>query len=248
MVEISDIKRREVEAFLSFVAGAETERAVKARSYHILATFEQADFRQVSGLFTDADATASVAFLGRDVDDQAESIEMVHDHGHEVVLHGHRHVKFGGLSYETAHDDLSRGMSAIEDATTITPTGFFAPFKAVSEGTLDAASELGLEWVLGKPDDGASVPDDIELVDSVYPHDSRLLEGGESPQATFDTLEDAAAPGETFLFHPNLVEYYDAMDEFAAWIESVEPVSVTTQLSDGGTGVVLDCLRPLRIE
>ncbi|WP_332900234.1 polysaccharide deacetylase family protein [Haladaptatus sp. CMSO5] len=248
MDDISDMKRREVEAFLSFVAGAETERAVKARSYHILATYEQEDFERVSDLFTDVGATAGFAFLGRDVDDQAPSIEMVADRGHEVVLHGHRHVKFGGLSYETAHDDLSQGMAAIEDAASVTPTGFFAPFKAVSEGTLKAAAELDLGWVLGKPDEGATVPAEVELIDSVYPHDSRLLEGGTSPADTFEQLTDAAADGETFLFHPNLLDYYDANDEFAEWIEGVGPVSVGEQVEDGGVGVVLDCLRPLRIE
>ncbi|WP_416841276.1 polysaccharide deacetylase family protein [Haloferax sp. DFSO52] len=248
MDEISDMKRREVEAFLSFVAGAETDRAVKARSYHILATYDESDFGRVSDLFTDVGATASIAFLGRDVDDQGAYIEMVHDAGHEVTLHGHRHVKFGGLSYDTAYDDLSNGMAAIEDATSITPTGFFAPFKAVSEGTLEAASELGLGWVLGKPDEGASVPDDIELVDSVYPHDSRLLEGGTPADETFDQLEAAVGDGETFLFHPNLLDYYDAMDEFGDWIEAANPSSVRTQLDEGGVGVVLDCLRPLRIE
>jgi peptidoglycan/xylan/chitin deacetylase (PgdA/CDA1 family) len=241
------MKRREVEAFLSFVAGAETERAVKARSYHILREFDRADYEGVSDLFTDVGATAGFAFLGRDVDNESEIIQMVDDRGHEVVIHGHRHVKFGNLSYDTAHGDLSQGMDAIVDATSITPTGFFAPFKSVSEGTLKAASELDLQWVLGKPEEGSEVPDDIDIVDSVYPHDSRLLEGGTPPKETFEHLQTEAADGETFLFHPNLIGYYDGMDEFSEWIEAVDPVSVSEQLADSGVGVVLDCLRPIRV-
>lgn len=248
MADFSDRKRREVEAFLSFVAGAETDRAVKARSYHILREFDRADYERVSDLFTEAGATAGFAFLGRDVEDEAEIIEMVDAQGHEAVIHGHRHVKFGDLTYETAHDDLSTGMDAIEDATSISPAGFFAPFKSVSEGTLEAASELDLDWVLGAPTEDATVPSDLDIVDSVYPHDSRLLEGGTSPEETFDQLREDAADGETFLFHPNLIGYYDGMGEFAEWIEAVDPVSVSEQLDTGGVGVVLDCLRPIKVE
>jgi peptidoglycan/xylan/chitin deacetylase (PgdA/CDA1 family) len=248
MKEFSDGKRREVEAFLSFVAGAETERAIEARSYHILAEFEREDFERVSDRFTDRGSNASVAFLGRDVDSEAEIVRALADRGHEIVLHGHRHVKFGDLTYDTAHGDLSRGLSAIEDASGVTPTGFFAPFKAVSEGTLRAAGELGLDWVLGDPSDDATVPDEVTLVDSVYPHDTRLLEGGTSPTETFDELAGKTENGATFLFHPNLVEYYDAAEEFDAWIEATDPVSVREQLADGGVGVVLDCLRPIKVD
>lgn len=126
---IKDIRKREVEAFFEFVSTADTERAIKARSYHVLGEYTAADFETTSQMFTDAGGSASFAFLGRDVNDQQSIIETVDDAGHEVVLHGHRHVSFGDLDYDTAYSDLSKGLSSIEDETGIRPQGFFAPFK-----------------------------------------------------------------------------------------------------------------------
>jgi peptidoglycan/xylan/chitin deacetylase (PgdA/CDA1 family) len=247
MAEIPDIATREVEAYFSFVSNAETERAVKARTFHVLRAFDHADFTGVLDTFEAAGATASVAFLGRDADRQAETLTAVEERGHEVVCHGHRHVEFGDLSYETAHDDLSRALEAFEDEAGVTPTGFFAPFKQTSVGTLEAAADLGFDWVLGGADE-SDVPDDIQLVDSVYPHDTRLLEGGTPPAETFEQLSEEAVDGSTFLFHPNMLEYYDAEAEFGAFVETVEPTAVGEQVAaDAGVGVVLDCLRPLRI-
>lgn len=252
MEDPADIRMRETKAFLSFVAGieetggADYERALDARSYHILADYTNGDFEALSDTLLAADATGSVAFLGRDVEEQAPAIEAVDAAGHEVTLHGHRHVSFGDLPYETAYDDLSTGIAAIEDASGITPTGFFAPFKAVSDGTLRAAAELDIEWVLGAPE--GDVPAGLTIVDSVYPHDTRLLEGGTPPGETFDRLADDAEAGATFLFHPNLIEYYGATAEFESWLGTVGPVrSVGEQVRDGGVGIVLDCLRPLKL-
>lgn len=243
---IADIRKREVAAYFSFVSNADTQRAIDARTYHVLREYDDEDFYRILDLFEEADAAAGVAFLGRDAEERADVMAAVEDRGHEVVCHGHRHVKFEDLSYETAHDDLSAAVNAIEDASDVTPTGFFAPFKEISEGTLRAASDLGFDWVLGSADESA-VPADVHLVDSVYPHDTRLLEGGTSPADTFSRLGDAAEPGATFLFHPNMLEYYDAVDEFESWIETTDPVPVTEQVTDDGIGVVLDCLSPMRI-
>jgi peptidoglycan/xylan/chitin deacetylase (PgdA/CDA1 family) len=247
MDPIPDIRKREVAAYFSFVSTAETQRAIDARTYHVLREYDDADFERVLDTFEAHDATASVAFLGRDAEERASIMAAVEDSGHEVVCHGHRHVKFGDLSYETAHDDLSAALDAIEDASGVTPTGFFAPFKETSAGTLEAAADLGFEWVLGAADE-ADVPADLDLVDSVYPHDTRLLEGGTSPEATFDQLADAAESGATFLFHPNMLDYYEANAEFEAWIDSVGPTSIGEQQAENqGVGVVLDCLSPMRI-
>ena len=242
----SDAKTREFETFLSFAAAADSEAALAVRAFHVLAEFRHADFMAVADGLDESGAAASFAFLGRDVERQAETIESVDRAGHEVVLHGHRHVGFASLSYETAMDDLSTGMAAIEDATGITPRGFFAPFRSVSDGTLEAAAELGLEWVLGIAD--GPVPAGVDLVQSVYPHDTRLLEAGDTPEEAFASLTEAAADDGVFLFHPNLLEYYDATAAFWDWVEAIGPVTVETHLADGGVGVVLDCLQPLRVE
>jgi hypothetical protein len=55
-------------------------------------------------------------------------------------------------------------------------------------------------------------------------------------------------PGAAFLFHPNMLEYYDALSEFETWVDETGPVSIESYVDDGGVGIVLDAMRPLRIE
>ncbi|MFB6129445.1 MAG: polysaccharide deacetylase family protein [Salinigranum sp.] len=248
MATIPDRLRREVEAYFSFVSNAETERAIQARAYHVIRTFDDDDFASVLDVFEAAGATASVDFLGRDAEEQGAIMAAVDERGHEVVCHGQRHTMFGDLTYEEAHDELSTALDAIEDASGVSPNGFSAPFKQTSEGTLRAAAELGFEWVHGSADD-ADVPTEIDLVDTVYPHDTRMLEGGTPTEDAFDRLDEAAVDGATFLFHPNMLQYYGAMEAFEAWIEANDPVSIGEQTAAGeGVGVILDCIRPLRLE
>jgi hypothetical protein len=45
-----------------------------------------------------------------------------------------------------------------------------------------------------------------------------------------------------------MLEYYDALGEFEAWIAETSPVSVGTLLEEGGMGIVNEAMRPLRIE
>ncbi|WP_313693565.1 polysaccharide deacetylase family protein [Halorarum halobium] len=246
MEELSELRRLETRAFFGFIAEhAGSDAELDRRTFHALARYTDEEYRTLSRLFLDADARASVAFLGRDADERAAIIEELDDEGHEIVLHGYRHVECAGLPYDLAHENLARGLDAIEDAAGVRPEGFFAPFKEVSEGTLRAADELGLTWILGRSE--ADAPDGIDLFDSVFPHDTRLLGGDGTPEAAFAELTDRAAPGETFLFHPNLVEYHGAMDEFDAWTREVRPTAVG-RAGPEDVGVVLDCLRPLAVE
>lgn len=241
----SELKEREIRSFLSFVTEAETERAIDARTFHVAARYDDTDFLEISETFLDADARASVAFLGRDAEQRASVVADLADAGHEIVLHGYRHLKCTDLSYDLAHENLARGLNALEDATGVTPRGFFAPFKQVSQGTLDAAVDLGFEWILGATD--GTVPDELTLVHSVYPHDSRLLEGEASPTEAFEDLDAATEPGSTFLFHPNLLEYYGAVPAFRDWIRTKQPETVSAAGPDD-VGVVLDCLRPIAVQ
>lgn len=253
MKEPSREQRNEVETWFSFVATVnesyDTEegrrRAIAARAYHVLGVFEAVDYRDLSAVLQDADASGSFVFLGRDIDEEAAVIERLDADGHEVALHGNRHVSWAELEYGAARDFLTRGFEAIVDATGVVPTGFFAPLKDVSPGTLRAASDLDLEWVLGRTD--GEVPSGLTLVDTVYPHDNRLLERGMAPEGAFDQFRDEAVDGATFLYHPNMLEYHGAGGAFHDWIRDVSPTSVRAQLDGGGVGMVLDCVRPFKV-
>ncbi|MDR9380833.1 MAG: polysaccharide deacetylase family protein [Natronomonas sp.] len=246
MDEISELRQREVETYFNVIARGGSDRLIRARSFHNLGEYTADDFDQVATLLDDADASGSFAFLGRDAARYGNVISRLADAGHEIVLHGHRHVACGDLPYETAHQNLSLGIEAIEDAGGVTPAGFFSPLQDLSQGTLDAADELGLEWLLGKTD--GDVPAGITLIEPQNPYDLVLLNRGESPGETFEELDAVTEPGAAFLFHPNMLEYYDALAEFETWVDETEPVSIESYVDDGGVGIVLDAMRPLRIE
>jgi peptidoglycan/xylan/chitin deacetylase (PgdA/CDA1 family) len=246
MEDVSELRQREVETYFNVIARGGSERLIRARSFHNLGEYAAADFDRVAALLSDAGGSGSFAFLGRDASRYADTIGRLADEGHEITLHGHRHVACGDLSYETAHENLSAGIEAIEDAAGVTPGGFFPPLQELSQGTLDAADDLGLEWLLGTT--SGTVPGDITLVEPHNPYDLMLLNDGKSPSETFERLHEEADPGAAFLFHPNMLEHYDAFDEFETWVGETAPVSMASFTDDGGVGIVVDAMRPLRIE
>lgn len=253
MRDVTRERRREVETWFEFVASVnesyDTEagrgRAIAARAYHVLGEFEDEDYHHLSSVLLDAGASGSFVFLGRDIDEQASIIERLDEDGHEVALHGNRHVSWSALDYDTAYEYLVRGFDAIVDATGVIPRGFFAPLKDLSAGTLRAVTDLDFDWVLGRTNEG--VPSEVTLVDSVYPHDNRLLERGLSPQDAFERFRNLADGGATFLYHPNMIEYHDANEAFEDWIRDIRPTSVREQLNGSGVGMVLDCVRPFKV-
>jgi len=245
MDDVSELRRREVRTYFDVIARGGSDRLLDARSFHNLGEYTADDFARVADLLVDAGGSGGFAFLGRDADLYADTIADLADEGHEIVLHGHRHVACADVSYDVAHDNLGRGIEAIEDAAGVTPTGFFAPLQELSQGTLDAAADLGLDWLLGTTE--GDLPTGIELVEPHNPYDLVLLNQGEAPEDAFADLADAADPGTAFLFHPNMLDYYDAFAEFEAWVADAQPVSIGEFVDDGGVGIVVDAMRPLRI-
>lgn len=57
-------------------------------------------------------------------------------------------------------------------------------------------------------------------------------------------FEAAAADGERFLFPPNDLEFFDAVELFVEWIAAVQPVSVAEQRQSVGAGLVIDPAAP----
>jgi hypothetical protein len=235
---------REMRTFLEFVSRADSPRTLDARTHHVTAPYRTVDFNELSARLTDAGATGSVSILARDLDSQAEAVAALAADGHEIVLHGLRHTTFESVDYETAHAELSTALSQFEDVAGLTPSGFHVPFMDMSEGTVRAATELGLSWVLGRPE--VAVPE-LTVVEPVEPWDFHLFENGEAPEDAFDRLDEPPAAGEVFLMHPNLHPFYGATDAFETWLKSRAPVSVDQAITSGDEALVLDCLAPIRV-
>jgi hypothetical protein len=232
---------REFETWLSLFTGDEIG-SHGWKAWFCVAEYERPDFERVADLLPNG---GSFAFLGRDAEDQADTIRALDDAGQEVAFHSHRHHAYGDLSYEEASDAISTGMAAIEDASGVSPDGFFVPFLDLSDGAVDAIEDEGFDWVLGRTDRD---PSGVDIMEPVIPFDTRLLEEHDPEEAMAILREDAREGGKPFLFHPPVVEYHDGWGEFTEWVEAVEPTTVADQLETGRPGVVLDCVRPVRIE
>ncbi|ALG82667.1 polysaccharide deacetylase family protein [Halanaeroarchaeum sulfurireducens] len=246
MDDVSELRRREVKTYFDVIARGGSDRRIRARSFHNLGEWAAADYERMSGTLRDANATSSFSFLGRDADRYAETIEFLDDAGHEIVLHGHRHVSCSEIGYDLVHENLSRGLNAIEDAAGVTPPGFISPGQDVNAATLRAVRDLGMDWVLGRTE--AEVPPDIDFLEPAHPYDLIFLNEGADPDAAFDRIREQTRPGAALLFHPNMLEYYDASEEYKAWIQETNPVTIGTVIAEGGVGMINDAMRPLRIE
>jgi peptidoglycan/xylan/chitin deacetylase (PgdA/CDA1 family) len=245
MEDVSELRRREVRTYFDVIARGGSERLLRARSFHNLGEWEHGDYERLSDTLLGAGATGSFSFLGRDAERHAGAIETLDAEGHGIVLHGYRHVACADLGYALAHENLSRGLDAIEDAAGVTPRGFIAPRQEVNAATLRAVEELGMEWVLGRTD--AAIPDGIDFREPAHPYDLILLNEGADPAAAFERIREQTEPGAALLFHPNMLEYYGALEEFGAWIGETSPVSVGTLFEEGGVGMINDAMRPLRV-
>ena len=246
MQDVSELRQREVETYFNVIANGGSQRLIRARSFHNLGEWVHEDYLYLSDTLLQANATSSFSFLGRGAERYSETIEALDDAGHEIVLHGYRHVACGDVEYDLVHENLSRGLSAIEDAAGVTPSGFIAPRQTVNAATLQVVEELGIEWVLGRTD--APVPSGLDFHEPEHPYDLIILNEGADPQVTFDRISEQTTDGAALLFHPNMLEYYDVMEEFETWVADTAPVSIGTLFEEGGVGLINDAMRPLRIE
>lgn len=247
MDEVSQLRQLEVETYFEVIAEkGQSARLRRARSFHNLGEWEHEDYVALSDRLLDAGGASSFSFLGRDAERFAETIEYLADAGHEIVLHGHRHVACEDIGEDIVEENLTRGFEAIEDAGGVQPSGFIAPRQEVNRATLEVVADLGLDWVLGRTE--AEIPSELTFQEPAHPYDLIYLNEGADPGEAFDRIESQTTDGAALLFHPNMLEYYDASEEYHDWIAANSPVTVGTALESGGVGLINDAMRPLRIE
>lgn len=246
MEAVDELRKREVATYFRVVAERGGDAGVDAFAFHNLGVYDAADFETLTDVLAGADAGASFAFLGRDADEQAGIVESIDAAGHDVVLHGHRHVACSNLPHSLARKNVDGGLAAIEAASGVSPVGFFAPLQSMNAETVDVLSAAGLGWAVGRTD--AAVPDGLTVVEPEPLVDLELLMGGTDPDDAFERLSERAETGGVFLMHPNLIEYFDATRAFEAWIDEHRPRPVSEWIEEGGVGLLVDAVRPLRIE
>jgi len=246
MRDVLPLRQREVETYFEVVAERGADLGVEAFSFHNLGVYAGPDFAALSDVLQGSEASATFAFLGRDADEQAEVIGALDDADHEVALHGQRHVACGDLPERLAHENVDTGLASIEAASGVRPTTFFAPLQSMNAATMAALVEAGFDRAVGQA--VTEPPGELTVVEPEPVVDFELLMAGVSPEQVFERLSEQAATGGVFLFHPNLVEHFEATDAFHTWIDDFQPTTVAEWVEEGGVGLLVDAVRPLKIE
>jgi hypothetical protein len=252
MAQIPGDKRRAVEPYLKFVRLLDSDVDLDTRVAHILTEYAREDFEELSETLRDLDVRVgfSVPAIHPDTRESLQPVlaQLVED-GHEILLHGYRHTSFMNTSYGTAHDELARASDILESITGETPVGFHVPYARASAGTLEAASELGVEWVVGARTD-PEADDDLAVVQPNRPYDIQLLEGGGEPETAFERLGANADESSLLLCHPNVHVHHDAGDAFAGWLDgqSVTSPGALAGDTEDGPALLLDCFPPFQVE
>jgi peptidoglycan/xylan/chitin deacetylase (PgdA/CDA1 family) len=249
MVSILAARRRELKPYLTFLRRLDDDVSLDTRLFHVLYEFTETDFERVGELLADRGVHAGFSVLGRRIE-QREGVERavaaLAEAGHDIILHGHRHTSFMNTPYETAHNELSRAVETIERVTGETPTGFHVPYMLASDGAMRAATDLGIEWVVGRPESNGQ---DVPTIEPISPYDLQLLESGRDPKETFEHITRNLDDHALVLTHPNIHLYHDAIEAFEAWLESQTPEPPAAAVAEADTvGLLCDCFSPFRLQ
>ena len=250
MNRIPTAKRREVAPYLTFLRLLDEDVPLDTRLFHVLYEFDRDDFDRIAEILETSGLTAGFSVPARrlrDRDAVADAIAAMHDAGHEILVHGDRHASFRDASYDVAHDELSRALDTIEAAIGVAPEGFHIPFMQASDGTVRAAADLGVEWLVGVTtgDDAAALP----TVTPEHPYDLQLLERGHSPDDAVARVDEMVDDSSLLLCHPNVHLYHEATAAFAEYLHDHDFVPPGELVCRGGDtpGLLLDCFAPFSV-
>lgn len=117
MEDVSELRQREVETYFEVIAErGQNDRLRKARTFHNLGKWTHEDYVGLADRLAEVGAASSFSFLGREAERVAETVAYLDDAGHEIVLHGHRHLACANIDSDLVRENLTRGYEAIEDA------------------------------------------------------------------------------------------------------------------------------------
>ncbi|RGE20362.1 polysaccharide deacetylase family protein [Leucobacter sp. wl10] len=105
------------------------------------------------GLLTDLGITAQWFFPGEIANRYPGTVRAVHEAGHGIGVHGHRHLDFDRLALEGQVDEMIVGRAAIEQITGEAPRGFRTPGGEWREGFPAAMQRAGFAWSSSLPSD-----------------------------------------------------------------------------------------------
>jgi len=146
-----------------------------------------------------AGARATFFLVGEQVAARPALARAIADAGHEIALHGYRHVLLLRRRVRSLATDLDRAVAAIEDATQRTPTLYRAPYGVFSSGALALARARGLTPMLwsrwGRDWERRATPPSIarRATRSLRPGDVVLLHDSDAYSSAGSWARTAAA-------------------------------------------------------
>lgn len=97
-------------------------------------------------IFSEHELRATFYVPGWVADTYASVVSDIVSAGHDLGLHGYRHLPPTQLPADEQLDELRRGIDALTRASGVCPGGYRAPAWAITDETLTGLSTVALEW------------------------------------------------------------------------------------------------------
>jgi len=101
---------------------------------------------RILDLFDRYDRKCTFFVPGKVAEDWPETVQRIYDAGHEIGLHGYRHVNPAAASYEEEKQDLQRSIEVFEDLIGEQPVGYRSPAADLGNDSLDLLAEHGVRY------------------------------------------------------------------------------------------------------
>ncbi|MFW5964080.1 MAG: polysaccharide deacetylase family protein [Natronomonas sp.] len=244
-----DQKRRSLSPYLKFVRNLDPETSLETRIEHIAYDAFEDGIDWLADALRESGVSAGVSVPAIHLEDEAvrDGVGRLLESGSEVVVHGYRHTSYMETPYETVDEELTAILDRFETDLDTQPTGFHVPFMRCSSGSVRAAEEHGIEWIVGAEPPG--VDTSIAFLQPESPYDLQLFERGHDGPAVTDRLAEAADDAALLLCHPNIHAVHDARESFASFLEA-ESFAKPSAVAAGETdrpGLLLDCFPPFQV-
>lgn len=121
---------------------------------------------RILNLFDKYDLTCTFFIPGKVAEDWPETVQSIHEAGHEIGHHGYRHVN--PTSFKTRDEeerDIKQALDVFDDLIGETPVGYRSPAADLSDHTLELLADNGIQW------ESSFIDTDIP-----YTHDEGLVE------------------------------------------------------------------------
>jgi peptidoglycan/xylan/chitin deacetylase (PgdA/CDA1 family) len=117
-------------------------------------------------LFERYDLPCTFFIPGKVAEDWPETVQKIHEAGHEIGHHGYRHVNPSNFESRADEEaDIKKALDVFDDLIGETPTGYRSPASDLSDHTLELLAENGIQW------ESSFIDDDIP-----YFHDEGIVE------------------------------------------------------------------------